>query len=610
MKILRRILKYYKPYISRIILGIISIILLTQCDLISTAIVKKLIDIFSAVGEQIINHREIKFVFTLPFLNYKWVFYGKEEIFHLVIYIGIFTLFNIFIKGIFVYGKEYTLNSANHKVMRDLRQDLYYKLLYYPMRFYDQTQTGDLMAKVTNDVNMLQGTLTSFIQIVTNIIQSIFFVGMMFYYNWKLSFVIMGMFPITGYILKKFAIPIREASKKIAENISYISAFLQETLSGIKVIKIFTKENYEFGRFKELTQSTYARNMKAVRLIAFQKPINELLSTIGVVIVIFFAGYQMITGEITLGEFGRFIVIATMAYKPLKGLGNINVAFQKAIASGKRVFELIDGITEKEIEKKQSKKLITLENVKGEIEFKNVWFEYKKNVIVLKNINIKVKPGEVIALVGPSGGGKTSIVNLIPRFYEIKKGEILIDGVSIRKITFESLRKHIGMVPQETFLFSGTIKENISYGKKGAKFKEIVEAAKNANAHNFIMKFKKAYDTQIGERGIQLSGGEKQRISIARALLKNPKILILDEATSALDTESEILVQKALSFLMKGRTTFVIAHRLSTVRNADKIIVIDKGRIVQQGKHSELIKDKKGLYYKLCKSQEIMSKSV
>lgn len=608
MRILKRILRYYKKYIPRAILGIVSIILLTQCDIISTLVVKKLIDIFSSVGEQIINNREIRFIFSLPPLKYRWIFYGKEEIFRLVVYIGLFALFNILVKGIFVYGKEYALNSVNHKVMRDLRQDLYNRLLFLPMGFYDENRTGDLMAKVTNDVNMLQGTLNSFIQVVTNIIQSFFFVIMMFYYNWKLSLLVIGMFPITGYILKRFAIPIREASKRIAENISYISAFLQETLSGIKVIKIFTKEKYEYERFKALTQSTYARNMKAVRLVAFQKPINELLSTIGVVVVIFFAGYQMITGEITLGEFGRYIVIATMAYKPLKGLGDVNVAFQRAIASGKRIFELIDSKSETEIEKRYSKKLREIEDIRGEIEFKNVWFEYKKNTPVLKNINIKANPGEVIALVGPSGSGKTTIINLIPRFYEIKRGRILIDGIDIRNITIESLRRQIAMVPQETFLFSGTIKENIAYGKEGAKFEEIVKAARNANAHNFIMKLKRGYDTYIGERGVKLSGGEKQRISIARALLKDPKILILDEATSALDTESEILVQKALAFLMKGRTTFVIAHRLSTVKNADKIIVIEKGQIVQQGKHSELIKDREGLYYKLCKNQEIMGK--
>ncbi|MBN1897386.1 MAG: ABC transporter ATP-binding protein [Spirochaetes bacterium] len=607
MNIIRRISGFYKPYIGRIILGTISIILLTQCDIVNTVIVKKLIDIFSGVGEQIVNKREMQFILNVPVVNWQLIFQGKEKIFLLVVYIGLFALFNMMVKGLFVYGKEYSMNSVNNKVMRDLRQKLYEKLLYRPLGFYDVTQTGDLMAKVTNDVNMLQGTLESFISIITDIVQSFFFVGMMFYYNWQLSLFVLGMFPITGYIVKRFSKPIRKASQKIAENISYISSFLQETLTGIKVIKIFTKESYENDRFRSLTQSTYARNMKAVKLIAYMKPISELLSIVGVIGVIFFAGYQMITGGITLGEFGRYIVLATMAYKPLKGLGNINATMQKAMASGDRIFHLMDQETEKQIEKKHIKQTRTLDKVKGDIEFKSLWFEYKKGVPVLRNVSIKVSSGKVIALVGPSGGGKTTFVNLIPRFYEIKKGSIRIDNVDIRDISIDNLRRNIGMVPQETFLFSGTVEDNIAYGRKDAPVEKIMESARHANAHDFIIKLKEGYKTQIGERGVQLSGGQKQRISIARALLKDPKILILDEATSALDTESEILVQKALSFLMKGRTTFIIAHRLSTVRNADQIIVIDKGRIAQQGKHKTLIKNKKGLYYKLCKSQEIMN---
>lgn len=601
-----RLLKYYRKYIPRILLGIISIILLTQCDIISTFIVKKLIDIFSSVGEQIINRHEIMFVLTLPPLKFRFAFYGKEEISKLIFYIGIAALINIFIKGIFVYGKEYTLNSVNFKIMRDLRQKIYSRLLYFPMRFYDENKTGDLMAKITNDVNMLQGVLNSFIQITTDIIQSIFFVGLMFYYNWKLSFIILMMFPITGYILKRFSIPMREASKKIAENISHISAFLQETLTGIKVIKIFNKEIYEENRFKELTQATYARNMKAVRLIAFQKPINELLSILGVVVIIFFAGYQMISGEITIGEFGRFIVIATMAYKPLKGLSEINAAIQRAIASATRIFELIDTKTEIELSHYKIENY-NLNDIKGYVEFKDVYFSYNEEEVLLKNINLKVAPGEVLAIVGSSGSGKTTIVNLIPRFYEVQRGRILIDGIDIRHIKISDLRSLIAMVPQDVFLFSGTIKDNIMYGKENATFEEIVNAAKQANAHDFIMNLKRGYSTHIGERGVKLSGGERQRIAIARAILKNPKILILDEATASLDTESEMLVQQALENLMKGRTTFVIAHRLSTIKNADKIIVIDNGTIVQQGTHSELIKDKKGIYYKLCKNQELLN---
>ncbi len=605
MYILKRIFKYYLKYIPRTLLGILAIVLLTQCDILNTYIIKKLIDIFSTIGNQIINNDTLRYTIHLKYLNLTHIFKGKSELFKLIIFINIVTFVNIFIKGLFVYTKEYTLNSVNLKVMKQIRQDLYEKLIFLPLKFYDNNKTGDLMAKVTNDVNMIQGTLESFIKIITDFIQSIFFVGLLFYLNWQLSLVIIAMFPITGYILKKFSIPIREASRRIAENISEISAFLQETLSGIKVIKIFTREKSEINKFKHFTYETYARNIKAVRLIAFQKPINELLSIIGVITVILFSGYQMIEGKISLGDFGRFIVVATLAYKPLKGLGNVNAAIQKALASGKRIFDLMEQVSESAIEK--TRKTLEIENIKGYVEFKNVYFSYDKKKSILKNINIKANPNDIIAIVGPSGGGKTTIVNLIPRFYEINKGKILIDNIDIKKISLASLRKHIGMVPQDTFLFSGTIKDNIAYAKENATFEEIVEAAKKANAHNFIIKLKNGYNTEIGERGIQLSGGEKQRISIARAILKNPKILILDEATSALDTESEILVQEALSYLMKGKTTFVIAHRLSTIQNATKIIVLENGQIVQVGTHKQLIRNKKGLYYKLCNAQKILS---
>ncbi len=600
MDIIKRLLKYYLKYIPRTILGIVAIILLTQCDILNTYIIKKLVDIFSVIGNQILNKEAISYTFEFKKLNLHKVFSGTSAVFKFVLIINMGIFVNIFVKGIFVYIKEYTLNSVTFKVLKEIRQDLYEKLINLPMKFYDNNKIGDLMAKVTNDVNMIQGTLNTFIKIVTDFIQGVFFVGLMFYLNWKLSLVILGMFPITGYILKLFSEPIRAAQKKIVENISEISSFLQETLSGIKVIKIFTREKDEINKFRNFTYATYARNMKAVRLIAFQKPINELLSVVGVIAVILFSGYQMIKGEITLGDFTRFIVVTTMAYKPLKGLGNINTSIQKARASGKRIFDLMD-------EKPEKKNVKEINKIEGKVEFKGVHFSYEKNKKILTDINITANPGDVIAIVGPSGSGKTTIVNLIPRFYETTRGKIFIDGIDIKQVNLQSLRKHIGMVPQDTFLFSGTIKENIGYAKKDATDKEIIQAAKEANAHKFIMKLKNRYDTEIGERGIQLSGGEKQRISIARAILKNPKILILDEATSALDTESEILVQEALTRLMKGKTTFVIAHRLSTIRNATKIIVVENGKIIQQGTHNQLIKKKKGLYYKLCNAQKIFT---
>lgn len=605
MKILKRLFKYYLKYLPRVILGIVAIIFLTQFDILNTFIVKKLIDIFSEVSTQLSNKQPIEFIFSYKPLNIFLKFQGQKEIFNLVIFIAIAVFINIIMKGFFSYVKKYTLSSAILKSLRDIRQDIYKKIIIYRMKFYDSNKTGDLMAKITNDVSMVQETFNSFINIASDFIQSICFLTLMFYLNWQLSLLIIMMFPVTGYILKKFSIPIRKAQLKIAENISHITSFLQETLSGIKVIKIFVKEKYETEKFKALTQATYARNMKSVRLIAIQRPINELLGIIGVLIVILFSSYQMLNGKIAISDFGRYIIIVTMIYKPLKGIGKINTAIQKAIASGHRIFELMDINEREDVLHYPLKKRIQFSNINGKVEFKKVSFEYKEKEIVLENISFKAEPGEIIAIVGHSGSGKTTIVNLIPKFYNYQKGKILIDNKDLKYVDCNSLRQFIAVVPQDTFLFSGTIKENIAYAKENAAMDEIKEAAMHANAHKFIMKLKNKYNTEVGEKGVQLSGGEKQRISIARAVLKNPKILILDEATSALDTQSEILVQQALNYLMKNRTTFIIAHRLSTIKNANKILVIENGQIIQIGSHKELIKKKKGLYFKLCNAQQL-----
>ncbi len=605
MKILKRLFKYYLKYLPRVILGIVAIIFMTQFDILNTFIVKKLIDIFSEVSTQLSNKQPIEFIFSYQPLNIFLKFKGQKEIFNLVIFIAIVVFISIVMKGFFSYIKKYTLSSAILKSLRDIRQDIYKKIIIYRMKFYDSNKTGDLMAKITNDVSMVQETFNSFINIASDFIQSVCFLTLMFYLNWQLSFLIIMMFPVTGFILKKFAIPIRKAQLKIAENISHITSFLQETLSGIKVIKIFVKEKYETEKFKALTQATYARNMKSVRLIAIQRPINELLGIIGVLIVILFSSYQMLNGKIAISDFGRYIIIVTMIYKPLKGIGKINTAIQKAIASGHRIFELMDVNEREDVLHYPSKKRIQFSNINGKVEFKKVSFEYKEKQIVLENISFKAEPGEIIAIVGHSGSGKTTIVNLIPKFYNYQKGKILIDNKDLKYVDCNSLRQFIAVVPQDTFLFSGTIKENIAYAKENAAMDEIKEAAMHANAHKFIMKLKNKYNTEVGEKGVQLSGGEKQRISIARAVLKNPKILILDEATSALDTQSEILVQQALNYLMKNRTTFIIAHRLSTIKNANKILVIENGQIIQIGSHKELIKKKKELYFKLCNAQQL-----
>ena len=593
-------------YWPRIILGIIAIIFLSQCDIINAFIGSQFVGIFTNVTNQIASHaNDFRYALSFEYKSFKifYEFIGKSNINKLIHYLAIAVVINIILKGVFVYIQEYTLNSAVYKTLRDIRRILYQKIIKYPMSFYDLNRTGDLMSKITNDVGMIEITFKEFNVKVKELLQSSIFIFWLFYINWKLTMVIIVIFPITGFIMKRFAAPIRKAQQKIVENISHITSFLQETLNGIKIIKIFVREKKEANSFNSLTQSTYVRNMRSVRLVAFQKPINELLSMMGVIAVVLFAGNQLVDGTLIMKKITAYIILLMLAYKPIKGFGRINLALQRGLACGTRIFELMDRDTEKEIY--ASKKIVDLKKTDGQVEFENVSFEYKSEEQVLKNINFKAMPGEVIAIVGHSGSGKTTIVNLVPLFYKIKQGRILIDNIDIKDIEYMSLRKYIAMVPQETFLFSGTIRDNIAYAVEDASFEEIIEAAKQANAHKFIMKFRNKYDTQVGEKGVQLSGGEKQRISIARAILKDPKILILDEATSALDTKSEMLVQKALNNLMTNRTTFVIAHRLSTIQNADKILVIEEGRIMQKGSHKELIRKKNGLYYKLCNAQKL-----
>ncbi len=364
-------------------------------------------------------------------------------------------------------------------------------------------------------------------------------------------------------------------------------------------MKSFTRENFEQEVFQEKTSENYKLSLKIVRLIALLKPVNEIFSQTGMSVMVIFCAYQISTGGMTIGNFITFISLVVMAYKPLKGLGDSIAVFQKALASANRIFELIDEEPEKEIEPKKQK---TIKNAIGKVEFKNVFFSYTKHDYALNNISVEVESGKTIALVGPSGGGKSTFINLIPRFYDVTNGMITIDETNINLLSLSDLRRMIGIVPQETILFSGTVSDNIRYGRLDAGNEDIITAAKAANAHNFIIELENEYQTEVGERGVQLSGGQRQRIAIARAILGNPTILLLDEATSALDTESEILVQQALDKLMEKRTSFVIAHRLSTIQRADRILVIEKGSIVESGTHDNLLK-KNGLYASLYNMQ-------
>jgi subfamily B ATP-binding cassette protein MsbA len=499
------------------------------------------------------------------------------------------------VKGFADYGKTYFLNYVAQNAIKDLRQDLYTKLISLSHNFYVTHTSSKVMSRVTNDINALQSAL---LKVPPTIIRDgliiIGMIGGLFYLHWKYAFFIVVVLPVLGIPLAQFARKLRKASKDSMVQISEIYTSLQEMLSGFTVIKSFCREKHEEKRFAVNNKDYYNVQQRIVRVDARTTPVMEVLSMAGVAVVLWFGGKDVINGAWTLGDFTAFILAVQQMYQPIKNFSQLNSTIQHAVSASERVFEILD----------EENKIFNLPDAKNidvfskDIVYKNVSFEYEQNKSILKNINIDIKKGQTVAFVGSSGSGKSTIANLLLRFYDVNSGEILVDGTDIKNLTLESLRDKIGVVSQDVFLFNDTVKYNIAYGKLDAGDEEIENAAKAANAHKFISAMPDGYNTLIGERGMKLSGGEKQRIAIARAMLKNPPILVLDEATSALDSESEKLVQEAIETLMKNRTVILIAHRLSTVKNADQIIVIDKGTVVERGKHQELL-DKNGVYAKL-----------
>lgn len=504
------------------------------------------------------------------------------------------------IKSLSQYGKGYLMRYVGSKSIADVRERLYERIILLPIGFHSNNATGRMISRVINDVGVMQSGMSGaikdlFQQTITLI--ALFFV--IFYQNWRLAIMSILVFPFAYITIVKMGKRLKRISHSSQERMSDLTTLLQETLSGIRIVKAFGMEDYEVRRFSGKNLEYFKRIMKAGKVSEVSSPLMEVIGAIGAVIIIWAGGYEVINGRMTPGAFFSFMTACWLLYAPVRQLGTANNEIQQALAAAERVFKVMD--EETEIGRDTGRTEIV--SVRGMIEFRSVHFRYDGlDEGILSDINLKVKVGEIIAIVGSSGSGKTSLLNLLPRFYEPTKGSIFIDGIDIKDITIPSLRRHIGIVGQETFLFDDTITNNIAYGRNGVGTDEIVKAATAAYAHQFIKKLPKGYDTMIGERGSRLSGGERQRLAIARAILKNPPILILDEATSSLDTESEYMVQKALLNLMEGRTTFVIAHRLSTIQHADTIIVIEKGRIIEQGKHKELL-EMKGAYCRFYQMQ-------
>jgi subfamily B ATP-binding cassette protein MsbA len=506
------------------------------------------------------------------------------------------------LKNFFAYMQGYFMAFVEYASMKDLRDDAYKHLHKLPIGYFKSERVGNLISRFTNDVNIIQLSIsTTFSNLIKEPLTIIVFLGIAISISWQLSLFAFVIVPIASLIIAWIGNKLKKQTIILQTKLADITSILQETISGVKIVKAFGMERFENNRFMNETKSYFKLVLKTVRTRNLSSPITEILSVIIGVVIIYYGGILvLVDGTLNASQFLGFLFAIFQMMPPIKELGSVNNRIQEASAAADRIFE----ITDIEPHIKNIPNATELKDFKNEIVFENVSFKYEdSDVKVLDNLNIRVKRGEIIALVGPSGGGKSTLADLIPRFYDPTEGKILLDGHNIREVTIESLRAKMGIVTQETFLFNTNIAENIAYGLTDYPMEKIIEAAKTANAHNFISEMPNGYNTMIGERGVKLSGGQRQRLTIARALLKNPEIMIFDEATSALDNESEILVQEAIERLMLNRTTFVIAHRLSTIRNATNILVLDKGRIIQQGTHDNLIAEEKGLYKKLYEMQ-------
>lgn len=557
MKNYLRLLAYIKPYKKRLAAAVVCIIMAAGANLYLPWIIKDMIDD---------------------------VLMSKDMLMLNLIAAGILVV--MFTRGVFYYGQSYLVSYVGQRVIIDVRSMLFRKFQKMPLSYYDKQQTGTVMSYITNDVSAMQSAIVdNLIELVTESSILIGSLAMMIYLDWKLSLLTLMTIPLVGFAMKIFGRKLKRSSTVIQERAAEITSLLQESISAIRVVKSFVRETYEIRRFEEQNWKNFQAAMKNVKLSSLLTPTVEFLAAIAVTFIVWFGGYEVVNEVITAGELVAFLTYAVNLANPVKRLSRVYAAIQKAMAAADRVFEVMD-LDEKITDVPGAK---PLPPIKGQVEFKDVTFSYKEGQPALQHISLKAEPGQMIALVGPSGSGKSTIANLIPRFYDVDSGTISIDGHDIRQVTADSLREQIGLVPQETMLFSTTVMENIRYGRLDATDEEVVEAARAANAEEFIKDLPEGYDTKLGERGLNLSGGQRQRLAIARAILKNPRVLILDEATSALDTESEKIVQDALDKLMVGRTSFVIAHRLSTIFNADQIFVVENGHLREHGTHEELL---------------------
>lgn len=591
----RRFAGFLKPFMTQFILGCILSLLYGASAAAQPLFIKYLID--DVLQKRGAGQSELE-----PFLGkyLEWIHNmgSIDPLWVLLILIGISTI----LKGIFLYAQGFMLSYAGQSAVRHIRDRVYEHLQALSISFFDKWQAGQIMYRVITDIQQMTDTFTEAVLVLAaDFFVLIFSVIMMFRIDWRLTLIAFLTSPLIAWVMQYFGGLIQKHIAQMQSRVSDLNSIMQENINGIKVIKAFGAEDYEKKRFAEINENSFNAIMKSIQFKLTQIPLVEFFGMLGLIVIIAFGSYLVNTKPgFTAGSFISFVAYMLIATSPVNRFSKTYADLRKGYVSAARVFELMDI----PVESQDMIDALDLKKVSGRVELKDVKFSYNSDTPIINGITFTAQQGEMIAIVGPNGAGKTTLVNLIPRFYPLTSGDITIDGISINKIKLKSLRKHMGIVLQDTVLFSGTIKDNIAYGMPETPIEEIVKAAKIANAHNFIEKLPQGYNTVVGEKGTGLSGGQKQRISIARTVLRQPAILILDEATSSLDQESEALLQEALEKMMKDRTTFIIAHRLTTVKKADKIIVLNQGRIEEIGKHEELLA-KNGLYKKLYDAQKI-----
>lgn len=562
----KRLLSYLKPYKKLLILSVFFMILVSLSNLVVPWIIKDVID-------QVLENKDLGMLYIIIFV----------------------ILATFFIRALTTFGHRYLMGYIGQAVIMDIRNALYHHLQRLSIAYYDRRRTGDIMSNLTNDISALQTAIvTDFITLVQESAIFIGSFGSMIYLQWKLTVLCLIIVPLVSYVIKFFGKKLHNSGKDVQETLADVTSMLQETIQGVRIVRSFNRGAYEEKRFRKINKLSFTAAVRAIRQQSQMTPFVEFLAAIAVCAIIWYGGVSVIDGVMSTGELIAFLIYAINLANPTRRVAESVGNIQKSLAAADRVFSILD--EQPEIQNREDAKDIEVKA--GRVEARHVSFSYEAGNPVLTDLNFVAEPGQTIALVGPSGSGKTTIANLLPRFYDVTGGGIYIDGMDIRESTISSLREHIGLVPQDTLLFNTTIKENILYGRLDATDEEVWRAVKAANAEKFIRGLSNGIETKVGDRGLVLSGGQRQRIAIARAILKDPAILILDEATSALDTESEKIVQDALEKLMVGRTSFVIAHRLSTVKNADQIFVLNNGHIEESGTHDELMREG-GLYYEL-----------